>query len=975
MDVKFEHCYIYEGNLVAHLRNFMDNDLKGRCYTHVLDLDVEFAYSEEPVPFSEIGSLTFQPIKVGEVWARKNFACAWFHLTGKLPKDVDRKELYFAFGIQGEALLVDKDGHAVKGFTSGSPVFGAFDHAVEKRHYPLVEFIDEDGNIDAYIDGASNGIVGDFTTDVKFEFACVARRHPEMEDLFWDFDVLYSYMNTLGMSHERKPKFIYGLRSIMNLIVYDDPDMYVKAKAIAKELFTLSGEDNTQVTAVGHAHLDLAWLWPVRETKRKALRTFATTIDLMKKYPTYHFVVSQPQQLAWVKELDPKLYEEIKHYIKEGRIEPVGGGWVENDTNLPCEESLVRQELYGQMFWKEELGEYVNLRWLPDTFGYSACLPQVLKLTRQDYFMTIKLSWSNRTLFPYHTFTWAGIDGTEVVVHMPPEGTYNSRANAEGLVRGRITLREADYKDSYLMVYGIGDGGGGPSEAMIEHCLREENIPYLPKVKMDRAHNFFEDLKDKELPHYEGEMYLEKHRGTYTSQSNCKNFNREFEGKMLSFESLLSCLGEAGDKEKIDTVWKEALLYQFHDIIPGSSILRVYDETEAGYARLLGDIEAMANEHGASFVPSQDKCLMNMEGEKVAKLVTNGDGYLYYEGNDSLIKPVVYDKYTLLEDVKTLETELYTLHFDTDGSFSSIVLKGNGKVAVTEANKLRVFIDRGDAWDFEDDYRDQREQFMTLAGVKARDFGDFVEIKQDYVYKNSKLLQTILVHKRSPLIEITHDIDWKDTGYMLRAEFLPTAWPDVVHNDIQFGYLDRPTTDNTEHEAAQFEMCCQKWFDLSTDEQGFALLNNAKDGFMSKKGIVSLNLLRSTNYPCENSEQQRHVRYSYALYPHVGGFDPVGIDTLAKGFNMQYLYGDKALVMPTVDSEQVRISAFKPAYDGNGFILRMFECAGKNASVKLSLPADCKLDCEVNLLEEKMGEASTELTFKPFQIRTFRIIK
>lgn len=975
MEPKFEHCYNYEGLVVEQLRHFLQRDFQNLCYTGVLELQTEFAYSEEPVPFKEIGNLKFKPIQLGDVWAEKNFDCAWFHLKGKLPKDIDRKELYLDFSNQGEGLLVDKNGHAVKGFTAGSPVFGVFDYAVEKRFYPLVEFIDEEGNIEAYIDGAANGIVGEFNQNVKLAYSRVSRRNPELEDLFWDFDVLFSYMNTLPFGNERKPQFIQGLRTIMNLIVYNDPDMYKKAKAISKELFTLSGEDNTQVTAVGHAHLDLAWLWPVRETKRKALRTFATALDLLKKYPTYHFVVSQPQQLAWVKELDPQQYEEIKHFVKEGRLEPVGGGWVENDTNLPCEESLVRQELYGQMFWKEEFGEYVNLRWLPDTFGYSACLPQVLKLTRQDYFMTIKLSWSNRTLFPYHTFTWEGIDGSEVVVHMPPEGTYNSRASAEALVRGKIMQREADYKDSFLMVYGIGDGGGGPNETMVEHCLREENIPYLPKVKMDRAQKFFDDLEGKELPHYAGEMYLEKHRGTYTSQSNCKNFNREFEGKMLSFETLLSCLGEAGDKEKIDTIWKEALLYQFHDIIPGSSILRVYDETEEAYVRLMSELEGMANKYGASFVPAKDKCLMNMESENVAKLVKDGDDYLYFNGNEALIKPVVYDKAIESNAVKILETELYTITFDEDGSFSSIVLKENGKVAVTEANKLRVFIDRGDAWDFEDDYRDQPEQYMTLVATKVRDFGELIEVKQNYEYKSSKLLQTILVHKRLPLIEITHDIDWKDTGYMLRAEFLPTAWPDVVHSDIQFGYLDRPTTDNTEHEVAQFEMCCQKWFDLSNDKQGFALLNNAKDGFMSKKGIVSLNLLRSTNYPCVNSEQQRHVHYSYALYPHVGGFDPVRIDVLAKGFNMRYLYGDQALAMPTVDSEQVRISAFKPAYNGDGFVLRLFECGGKAAKVKLSLPTGCKLGDELNLLEEKIGEATTDLEFKPFQIRTFKILK
>ena len=971
----FAHRGQYEREIEFQNDQYLHGEFLYRCRKHVMHLDVTFAYSEEPVAFEDISTLTFKPLKVGEVWARKNFACAWFHLTGKLPADVERKHLYLDFSNGGEGLLVDKNGHALKGFTCGSPIFNQVNRLAEKRYYPLDELMDEDGNIDVYIDGASNGIVGEFNDTVTLVAAGVVQDIPEMLELYWDCDVLTDCCWAFPFSDEKKEKLIYGIRKVENLIMYNDPDYYAKGKAITKELLSMAGFDNLKVTAVGHAHLDLAWLWPIRESKRKAKRTFANAIYLMKRYPTFHFVVPQPQQLAWMKELDPKLYEELKAFAKEGRLEPVGGGWVENDTNVPCEEALVRQELYGQKFWQEEFGDYVRLRWLPDTFGYSGAFPQILKLSKQDYFMTIKISWSNRTLFPYHTFRWAGIDGTSVTVHMPPEGTYNSMAGPRnGLLGAKGQLRASDPKEDFLMVYGIGDGGGGPSAGMVERLNRLENVPYLPKVKQGSAHGYFEGLEGRDLPYYQGEMYLEKHRATYTSQSNNKNKNRDSESKLIAYEALLAALGQKGDKAVIDELWKEVLLYQFHDILPGSSIKRVYDETEEAYAEILGKLETLVNEHGASFVAAADKALINGENRVVTKLAKAGDDYLYYKGADRLIMPTVYSAAKTSKRVEFVETDDYEITFDEDGSFQSIVLKANGELALSNANKLQVFIDRGDSWDFPDDYRDQPAQFLALVDSDVRDFGDLLEIVQKYEYKNSKLTQTIVIHKHEPLIQIHHDVNWVDTGYMVRAEFLPAAWSDVVRSDIQFGYLDRPTTDETEHDFAQFEMCCQKWFDISDEEkkQGFAIVNNTKCGFMAKQNIVSLNLVRSTEYPAAERE---HVSYSYALYPHAGGFDPVVLDDLAKDFNMRALYGSQALAMPTTDNKQVEVTAFKPAYDGNGFIVRMFERAGKPATAKLTLPAGYTLVCETDLLEDETGSASEVLEFKPFQIRTFRVKK
>ena len=290
------------------------------------------------------------------------------------------------------------------------------------------------------------------------------------------------------------------------------------------------------------------------------------------------------------------------------------------------------------------------------------------------------------------------------------------------------------------------------------------------------------------------------------------------------------------------------------------------------------------------------------------------------------------------------------------------------------ANKLRVFMDTGDAWDFEDDYRDQPEMYMHLDSTRVRQFGELTEIVHHYSFQKSRLVQTIAMHKHLPYIQIEHDVNWQDTGYMLRSEFLPKVWSSVVHSDIQFGYLDRPTTDNDAHEKAQFEICCQKWFDLSDENRGFAVLNNAKHGFMCKNGIISLNLLRSTDYPCVAGDQFPS-HYGYALYPHTGGFDPVRVDKLANQYCERGLYGKDPVQIPSFDNEQIQITAFKPAYDGNGFILRAFERAGRACSGTLTVPAGYRLAEEVNLLEDTVGEIGETIAFKPFQIRSFRIKK
>ena len=973
-EIKYQHRDAHEDEIARELNSFLFLDLMPRCYTKICDLDVRYALSEEPVPFAQKDKLSYRPIKVGEIWSDHIFQCAWFHLQCHLPDNVPHDRLFLSFDCSGEGLLVDKEGHAVKGFTNGTYNFGQYNYpAWQKSKYP---WNSDKGDIDCYIDCGSNGLQGGFKNGVLLD-ASLVQENPKTKEVFYDYYILLDALvnQPRGKNYNRVLEI---LRHVRDLYVYGFAEPDKTALELLKPLFHLNcfPKDHFRYTAIGHAHLDLIWLWPERETHRKALRTFANAIYLLRKYPDYTFAVSQPQQLEWVKQEDPKLFADILYYAKEGRIEPVGGGWVENDTNLIGEESMTRQELYGQKFWLENFGHTVSIRWLPDTFGYNAANPQVFRLANEPYFMTIKISWCDRTIFPYHTFHWQGIDGSSVLVHMPPEGDYNSLAKPSNLFLGEHAMKPCDGKKEALLVYGIGDGGAGPSEIHIEGIRREEDVPYLPKVKMGTALSFFETIDEqKNLPTYQGEMYLEKHRGTYTSQSENKQNNRRFEEQMRSLEFLLSSERCQDEKTVLDQLWKRGLFYQFHDSLPGSGIQRIYQEADQEYKSMLARIESLVSRRGYSFSPKTGDLLMNHLSYPVRHFVKIGSTYVLYEGGGaSAIAPRTLSKRTDLGNISSLETEQYLLQFDkNDGHILFLKDKKSNRKYLKEANRLRVFIDRGDGWDFPEEYRDQPEVYMTLKERSVQDYGELFEVLSVYSYRESILHERVTFDKKTGQIEFHHDLDWKNLNTMLRSESIPGVYAAVVHNDIPFGMLDRSTKNDTDHHKAQYEMCCYKWLDVSSSRQGVSFLNATKNGYYAKQGMVSLHLLRSTNYPCVNGDL-KPTSYAYAFVPHEGAFSPIWVDQKANAFNAAFLFGTKPFALPAVTNQAIEISCFKPSYDGKHYILRLYEKSGQKAKTALTLPNGMHLSKELNLLEDVIGEApEKDISFSPFQIRTFQV--
>ncbi|MCL6458938.1 MAG: alpha-mannosidase, partial [Gorillibacterium sp.] len=583
----------YNKNTLSRVDKFFER-LSEKYNITISELDCVAYVTQEPVPFSDRLSGEKKVLRIGDHWGDL-FDCAWFCFSTKLPEEYAREELALLIDVSGEGLVYDQHDGPVLGLTNGSI---AYEYGSIRKHVlPLELCTISDGNLQVWVDAGCNDLFGHYIDSGDLKEAYLVRRLPHMRAFYYDFFVLRDALNNLGADTPRYAAILKALNDSIN-IIYD----FTEAEALAarlvlkKEIEKKGGDPSLTITAIGHAHVDLAWLWPIRETVRKGARTFATVIQMMKRYPDYKFGASQPQLLAWMKDYYPQLFAKIKGLVKEGRFELQGAMWVEADTNLTGGESLVRQIIYGARFWKEEFGVEVDNIWLPDVFGYSGALPQIMQKSGLRYFMTQKLSWNEHNPFPYHTFNWKGIDDSEVLVHMLPEETYNSPASPTSIRLVEKNFHEKGVSDQALVLFGIGDGGGGPGTYHLEKLQRLKNFADFSPVKQRFAKDFFHDIDSNtaEYPTWKGELYFENHRGTLTSEAKNKMYNRRMEQSLreLEFASVLAekYLGLPYPQEMLDTVWKEVLLYQFHDILPGSSIRRVYVESVARYEILDGEI-------------------------------------------------------------------------------------------------------------------------------------------------------------------------------------------------------------------------------------------------------------------------------------------------------------------------------------------------------------------------------------------------
>lgn len=979
-----------ERYVLENLKNCIAR-VKSAVYRKIIDLELEIYTSSEPLPFDRRQTGAYRKIRVGEKWGDL-FDCAWFHCTADIPMEAAGKKLVYVIDINGEGLLFDDSGCPVRGITNINSVFDRAMGNPGKRIVPFVECARGAEHVDLWLDAGCNDLTGNLQENGTVKEAYIASCNDTARKLYYDLLVLLVQAeNTLPEDPLHHELLSVLSRCRNKLTTYSEAEMLDCLEITGKRLALQGGDSPAlSLTAFGHAHIDLGWLWPIRETKRKGARTFSTALALMERYPDYLFGASQPQLYAWVKEDYPQLYEKVLASAAAGRWELLGAMWAEPDLNLISGESVVRQILYGNAFWKKEFGQTVRFVWTPDTFGYSAALPQIFKKSGIDFFATIKMSWNLLNDFPYTNFRWRGIDGSEVLVHMPPEGNYLSEGTAKSVRKIKRKLFENGQFGEALLPFGIGDGGGGPSPCHLEYLQREKNLPGLCPIHQGKMSEFFDRFEQRaeEFPVWNDELYLERHLGVYTSAARNKKYNRLMELTLRDAEILsaiaLRTAGAAYPQEELEAIWKEVLLYQFHDILPGSSIQRVYDESLARYeilyrqAARLRDAAAQALARQASAPEMEKPALvfntLSFERDYVLRTET---------GLIPVTLPPMGYALVDLARAQPEESRPQPLGNDylrvtvlPDGSIGSIYQKELGAELLRgPSNILYIYDDLENAWNLQYDYRNQQPERAELTGSRYEQ-GTLV---QSYRYRSSTIELRLSLGERDRVLTVAAHLDWQEKHKMLRIAFATNVDTDRVCCETQFGYVRRSTRSNTPQEQAQIEMAAHKWIALCRPGLNFALLNDCKYGYSVFDNVIELNAIRGTDYPAKKLDFGEHT-FRYGIY----GDDGADLTaTVREGwkFNVQPICvpaGGGACTEKThsylsLGAENVILDGIKKAEESEDLILRTYEAAGRSAELRLKTELSGTDPMLCDLREQDQETAGDTVPYRPFDIITYRL--
>ena len=989
------------------LQQFTD-ELEKRMWETIAPLEAECWLTDEPVSFGNRKSGDHKRLAIGERWGEKIFDCAWFRFQGTVPVDALDRSLAARIDVNGEMLIVDSEGNPVRGLTSGSSFFPRELGKPLKATYHLPK----NETVDFWADAGFNNLFGDLNSDGSLAMAEIVVCHEELRDLFHDVSFLFDWMNSLPENDSRRARISRALEQAAQGVAEFSAEEAVAARQLLAPLLEPANPPGLTVTAIGHAHLDLAWLWPIRESYRKGARTFSTALYLMERYPDYVFGASQPQQFAWMKALYPELYKRIKIAVKAGRIELQGAAWVECDMNVTGGESIVRQLIHGQRFWKEEFDEEVDNLWLPDVFGYNGQLPQILAKSGIRYFMTQKLSWNQINRFPHHSFIWEGIDGSSVLAHMLPEETYNGPAAPRAMLKIQNEYAERAISDQTLMLFGIGDGGGGPGAEHLENIKR---LGSMAHVASRSAADFFEVWKKDagKFPHVKGELYLERHQGTFTTQAKTKLNNRKCEIALRELEwvSVLAetLCGTAYPADALDRIWKEVLLYQFHDILPGSSIPRVYRESNARCAGLLNELEELVQTRCTALAEGRAACFNSLPFAR-KEWVRQDGRWLQLEapacgwGPLPETHPSLGIPHALEACGDRIENECLRVCFNRDGTIGSLFDKTSRReVAAGKTNRFAVYEDTGDAWDFPLDYRAKPPRRPVLESSTAFVDGPCAAMEQHYALGSSTIRQRIVLKTGSRLLEFETEVDWHEEQTMLRAEFPVAVAARESISEIQFGTIARPTHNDTGWDRAKEEIPAQQWVDLSDSGYGISLINDCKHGHRIKGSLVEINLLRCVPHPNgawvapDESRQEPSGEYTdtgkqsfrYALYPHAGNAAEAGTLRLARAFNIPLRInpgktGGKPVEPQSfiqVDPPGIDLVGIKKSEDGTGWIARLCNMANSAVSAEFTATLPYRSASETNLMEQEEtalehdSSGTLLLEFAPFEIKTLKMLQ
>ncbi|NGO81041.1 alpha-mannosidase [Streptomyces sp. YC504] len=998
----------------ARLKRVLEERIRPAVYPESVPLTVEaWTAPGEPVPVEEGLAATHEPVKVGDAWGAP-WATTWFKVTGEVPAAWAGRTVEAVLdlgfdermpGFQCEALVYTPAGEPLK--------------AVNPRNQwvRVGEAVAGGERVEWHLEAASNPVLlgdkpfrptqlGDKETagsepQYRLERMDLAVFDREVWELIADLEVLGELMEELPVEGGRRWEILRAVNRCLDTV--DLQDVNGTAAAARSELTgVLSAPADAsahRISAVGHAHIDSAWLWPLRETVRKVARTTSNMTNLLETEEEFVFGMSQAQQFAWIKEHRPEVYAKVKKAVAEGRFVPAGGMWVESDTNMPGSEAMARQFVHGKRFFLDEFGIENDEAWLPDTFGFAGGLPQIIKAAGSKWLLTQKISWSQINKFPHHTFNWEGIDGTRIFTHFPPVDTYNCSMLGREIAHAARNFKDKGVAKHSLAPTGWGDGGGGTTREMLAKARRMRDLEGSAKVVWEKPAEFFAKAEAEypEPPVWVGELYLELHRATLTSQAKTKQGNRRSEHLLREAELWAATAAvRAGfpyPYADLDRIWKTVLLHQFHDILPGSSIAWVHREAEKTYAAVAAELNAVIAAAQEALAGSGSvELVFNAATHARSGVAAGGAGAPVVTGSVALTSRdgggFVLDNGLLRVEID--ERGLVVSAYDIEAARETLA-------PGAAANLLQIhpdFPNMWDAWDVDEFYRNVVTDLTDADSVRVvASEGDRVAVEVVRSFGSSRATQVLTLLAGAKRLDIATEVDWHETEKFLKAAFPLDVHADRYASETQFGHLYRPTHTNTSWEAAKFEACNHRFVHLEEPGFGVALVNDSTYGHDVTRTVrpsdsgttttVRLSLLRAPRFPDPETDQGLH-RFRYALAPGASVVDAVR-EGYAINLPERRVTG-AAPVSPlfTVASPAVAISAVKLADDGSGdVVVRAYETAGGRARTSLRVDLDVTSVTATDLLERPLPDAPSyavvdgevELSLRPFELVTLRFTR
>ena len=915
-----------------------------------------------------------RPLKKGDMYFTPD-GTAFITATVKVPEKYKNKELRFALKTAAE-MIIKINGRYVGGIDPN------------RESLIISPYIDSDMlNIDitAYNRSKPDDERNPESLSVRgcrqiFEggYLCIA--DDDVQSLVYDIELLLNIAKNDCFNEDYRRLINRELDCALNLIDFDafkTEDVKKASEYIDSHIFSCKSYGGSgNVALIAHSHLDIAYYWRRIHAVQKNLRTVLIQMRLMDRYPDFKYAHTQAYTYETVEKYYPEVFSELKEKIKNGQFEPVGAMYVEPDCNIPCAESLIRQCLYGQSYYREKFGISVDTCWLPDVFGNSWILPQILKKSGVKYFVSNKMStWNDTNRFPHNNFIWKGIDGTEIYACVPPTH-FISWNMPDQIQKNWDAFQDKDTDTETLQMFGYGDGGSGVTEEMIELMNRFGKISAMPNTRHISAREFLTENfnENKKLATWDGELYLEMHRGTFTTKSEIKGFNRMLEYKFRDAEIISSLKliknGEKYPSEKIRELYKKLLINQFHDILPGSHITPVYRDAIADYEEIDSELNKIINCGTKYFNTLNFKrtSLTFIEDETGDVVRLGKKGFFAVPGIEALQSGEIEKPHDVSEWIATgenIETPFYSISFNSDGSIKYFFDKRRNRQWIKgNFNKLRLFLDypgNYDAWDILPNYRDKEEE-LTIESPLALTFKNNETAEFTTVLKTAKSRWKMIIRlfRQSEAVEVENIVDWHEKHRLAKVDFCPDILTRELVCDTSAGFIKRDMTKNTTWQQARFEVCHHKWFDISETGGGISIINNGKYGAGISEDAVSLSLLRSTIRPDPTSDMGHH-EFSYLILPHDGDFVSANINNIAFEYNIPLR---KADLNSDLNFGDLYLEAMKLSENGKYIIIRLSEQNGKRGTLNFN---DEYILTDLTENEEKIIKS---YDYKPFEIIT-----